>query len=62
LQAYQDDNDNFTLDRNFFGMPKEGMGFSRDAKMSFGPPAFDDAAVTVPAAGAVLTFALRYFD
>ena len=62
LQAYQDENDNGTLDRSFFGMPKEGMGFSRDAPMRFGPPDFNDAAVTVPAAGGALSFALRYFD
>jgi uncharacterized protein (DUF2141 family) len=62
VQAYQDENDNNTLDRNFFGMPKEGMGFSRDAPMRFGPPDFNDAAVTVPATGGALSFALRYFD
>ena len=62
VQAYQDENGNNTLDRNFFGMPKEGMGFSRDAPMRFGPPDFNDAAVTVPASGGALSFALRYFN
>jgi len=62
VQAYHDENDNGVLDRNFFGMPKEGMGFSRDAPMRFGPPDFADAAVTVPAAGRAVSLALRYFD
>jgi uncharacterized protein (DUF2141 family) len=62
VQAYQDENDNGKLDRTFLGMPKEGMGFSRDAPMRFGPPDFADAAVTIPPAGGALSFALRYFD
>jgi uncharacterized protein (DUF2141 family) len=62
VEAYQDENDNGVLDRNFLGMPKEGMGFSRDAPMRFGPPDFADAAVTVPAEGGALSLALRYFD
>jgi uncharacterized protein (DUF2141 family) len=62
VEAYQDENDNGVLDRSFLGMPKEGMGFSRDAPMRFGPPDFADAAVTVPAQGGALSLALRYFD
>jgi uncharacterized protein (DUF2141 family) len=62
VEAYQDENDNGVLDRSFLGMPKEGMGFSRDAPMRFGPPDFADAAVTVPAEGGALSLALRYFD
>jgi uncharacterized protein (DUF2141 family) len=31
VQAFHDQNDNFDLDRNFLGLPKEGMGFSNDA-------------------------------
>jgi uncharacterized protein (DUF2141 family) len=62
VQAFHDENDNGKLDKTFFGMPKEGMGFSRNAPMRFGPPDFADAAVTVPAAGGAVTLALRYFD
>lgn len=62
VQAFHDENDNGKLDRTFFGMPAEGMGFSRDAPMHFGPPAFADAAVDVPPGGASISFALRYFD
>ena len=45
--AYQDENENSQLDRNFIGIPKENYGFSRDAASRFGPPSFDDAAIEV---------------
>lgn len=45
--AYQDENDNRQLDRNFLGIPKENYGFSRDAVGQFGPPEFDKAAIEV---------------
>ena len=34
---------------NFLGMPKEGFGFSRDARAKFGPPSFEKAAVSLEA-------------
>jgi len=61
-EAYHDENDNNRLDRSFLGLPKEGLGFSRDAPMRFGPPSFADAAVTVPAEGGAISFGLRYLD
>lgn len=45
--AYQDENANGQLDRNLIGIPSENYGFSRDARGRFGPPSFDDAAITV---------------
>jgi uncharacterized protein (DUF2141 family) len=45
--AYQDENSNDELDRNFVGIPQENYGFSRDARSKFGPPGFDDAAIEV---------------
>ncbi len=60
-QAFHDENDNGTIDRNFLGLPEEGMGFSHDAPMHFGPPQFDIAAFTLGTADAVLSFKLRYF-
>jgi uncharacterized protein (DUF2141 family) len=62
VQAFHDDNDNFDLDRNFFGLPQEGMGFSNDAPMRFGPPSFEDAAIEIDAGGAATRLRLRYFD
>ena len=45
--AYQDENENNELDRNFVGIPSENYGFSRDARGRFGPPGFEDAAIEV---------------
>ncbi len=61
-QAYQDANDNGILDRNWLGIPKEGMGFSNNAPMRFGPPSFADAAFTLGTADAAISFRLRYFS
>ena len=61
-QAYQDENDNDKLDRTLFGIPTEGMGFSNDAPMHFGPPSFDVAAFILGSAGGRITFRLRYFN
>jgi uncharacterized protein (DUF2141 family) len=62
VQAFHDENGNFDLDRNFLGLPQEGMGFSNDAPMRFGPPSFEDAAIEIEAGGAATRLRLRYFD
>jgi uncharacterized protein (DUF2141 family) len=43
VSMIHDENANNTLDTNFFGIPNEGWGTSRDAKASFGPPSYADA-------------------
>ena len=40
VQAYQDENDDHEVNRNRFGIPTEGFGFSHDASFSLGPPKF----------------------
>ena len=44
---FHDVNGNNRLDTNLFGVPKEQYGFSNDASGRFGPPSFDDAAISV---------------
>lgn len=61
VQAIHDENDNSELDRNLIGMPREGMGFSRDAPMRMGPPRFSDAAVEIGESGGSVTLSMRYF-
>lgn len=60
-QAVHDENDDGALDRGRLGLPREGLGFSRDARIDGGPPRFGEAAVEVGPGGGVLAFALRYF-
>ena len=52
--AYQDENSNDELDR-LLGIPRENYGCSREARGYFGPPGFDDAAVTVKDPSTVVT-------
>jgi len=47
VAVFADSNENGKLDNNFFGIPKEPVGVSRNAKGRFGPPAFADAAFRV---------------
>ncbi len=61
-QAFHDENDSGTLDRNFFGLPKEAMGFSNNAPMHLGPPSFDVAAFSVSSGKVEIEFSLKYFD
>jgi uncharacterized protein (DUF2141 family) len=60
ISAFQDENSNGKLDRNFIGMPKEGVGASNDAKGSFGPPKFDDARFSYKGGLQLLTIHMRY--
>ena len=61
-QAYHDENGNHVLDRNWLGIPTEGLGFSNDARFHFGPPRFGEAAFRLGPGGGRIAFALRYFD
>jgi uncharacterized protein (DUF2141 family) len=41
FKYFHDENDDEKLNTNFVGMPKEGFGFSNNAKGTFGIPAFE---------------------
>lgn len=47
ISVFHDENSNKVLDKNFLGIPKEGYGFSNNAKGNFGPPAFEAASFSV---------------
>ena len=42
IQYFHDENSNRRMESNFMGIPKEGYGFSNNAKGYFGPPKFVD--------------------
>jgi uncharacterized protein (DUF2141 family) len=48
------------MDIGLFGKPKQGVGFSRNPSMTFGPPGFEAAAFTVGAAPISLNVKLNY--
>lgn len=41
VSVIHDENGNRKLDKSPIGMPTEGVGFSRNPRLLFGPPAFD---------------------
>lgn len=44
IALLHDEDANGDMNRDFFGLPQEGYGFSNDARPGLGPPSFDDAA------------------
>ena len=60
VSVVHDENGNNTLDTNWVGMPKEGIGMSNNAKGRMGPPKYRDAKFTVTAAGAVQAIDIVY--
>jgi uncharacterized protein (DUF2141 family) len=47
VASFQDSDGSEDLTKNFFGVPTEPMGFSRNPRIRFGPPAFEDVEITV---------------
>ena len=59
VAAFHDRDADGELDRSAVGAPSERYGFSNDARGRFGPPSFDEAAVTLHGGPAELTITLR---
>ncbi|MEM7711519.1 MAG: DUF2141 domain-containing protein [Pseudomonadota bacterium] len=60
ISVIHDENDNRRLDKGFIGLPAEGVGFSNNAKATFGPPKFKKA--RFPVAGETAQrIKIRYF-
>jgi len=47
VAAIHDENSNAKLDKNFFGIPKEGFGFANNPKIGWGPAPFKAALVHI---------------
>ncbi len=60
VAAIHDENSNAKLDRNIFGIPKEGFGFANNPHVWFGPPAFRMAIVHVQCPATETTIHLQY--
>ncbi len=61
VQAFHDENGNGDVDRAMFGIPREGVGFSRNARIGLGPPKWADAVFSHQGRAEVIRFDLRYF-
>lgn len=55
-----DENGNNKLD-TFAGIPKEGIGFSRNPSFSFGPPSFDRVLFVAQGAGTSQRVKIKYY-
>lgn len=60
VSVHHDENGNGKLD-TFAGIPKEGIGFSRNPTIGFGPPGFDKVALTIGPGVTAQTVRMRYF-
>lgn len=49
VTVFHDEDGDGELKTNFIGIPKEGIGFSRDARGRFGPPGWDAAKLSLEA-------------
>jgi len=59
LSAYHDRNGNGELDTGLFGIPKEPIGTSNDAKARFGPPKYDEAKFTLNQPSLTITITVK---
>lgn len=62
LMMFHDENGNGRYDRDFLGLPREGYGFSNDAKPVFGKPSWRKVAFEVPEGGAGIAVTMQYFN
>jgi uncharacterized protein (DUF2141 family) len=60
IALLHDENDNGRADRALGMMPREGFGFSRDARVRMGPPEFDEAAIVIGHSPSRQTIRMRY--
>ena len=60
VSVHHDENGNDRLD-TFVGVPKEGIGFSRNPRITFGPPGFDKVALAIAPGTNRQSVKLQYF-
>ena len=60
VSAFHDEKGLHKVETNFLGIPRSGVGASRDPRARFGPPSFRDAAFHVPEGRSTVSFTLRY--
>lgn len=60
VAAIHDENSNAKLDKNIFGIPKEGFGFANNPHLAWGPPPFKAAIVHVRCPETEIEIHLQY--
>ena len=59
VSVLDDENSNLEMDM-FLGIPKEGFGFSKDAKVGLSPPKFEECSFRIEAPVKKIAIAIRY--
>jgi len=62
VSVFHDENADGKLKQNFIGIPKEGIGASRNPRIRFGPPRFKEARFTVDSKEHRLPIIMRYLQ
>lgn len=60
VSVLHDENQNKDMDQGTLGIPKEGYGFSNNAKAVMGPPSFKKARFNVPDGNTAITIKMKY--
>ncbi|MEJ1239515.1 DUF2141 domain-containing protein [Chryseolinea sp. T2] len=60
VSVLHDENQNKDMDQGTLGIPKEGFGFSNNAKAVMGPPSFRKARFHVPSGDSSITIDMKY--
>lgn len=56
-----DENNNGMIDTGLFGIPKEGIGFSRNPGINFGPPDYNESAFALQAPVVSTFIKVKYY-
>ncbi len=60
ISLLHDENNNLKMDTRLMGIPKEGYGASNDAKVTFGPPKYEDARFVLKGNPETVRIRMRY--
>ncbi len=60
VSLYHDENSNQQLDKNWFGIPKEGVGFAHNPKTLWSTPNFEEAKFSFNSTNSHITIKLIY--
>ncbi|KZN40726.1 DUF2141 domain-containing protein [Pseudoalteromonas luteoviolacea] len=60
IRLFHDENNNAQLDTNLFGIPTEGVSFSNNATMQFGPPSYEEMTITISQGANAESMAISY--
>ena len=60
VSVFHDENGNGEIDLGAAGIPTEGYGFANNPPSQFGPPSFEEAAVTIGDASAKVVILVAY--